>query len=88
MKINLLLGIFYTIIFVFLQETVVAVKQADATPTSWVVKVFIIVHYVTCDYDLFFCRQVDCNATVSDFNEKVPNMAHTVKSIFSLSKFC
>ncbi|CAI8055955.1 Helicase SKI2W, partial [Geodia barretti] len=39
-------------------ETVVAVKQADATPTSWVVK-------------------VDCNATVSDFNEKVPNMAHT-----------
>ena len=38
--------------------------------------------------DLFFCRQVDCNATVSDFNEKVPNMAHTVKTIFSLSKFC
>jgi antiviral helicase SKI2 len=36
----------------------VAIKQADATPTSWVVK-------------------VDINATVSDFDGKVPNMAHT-----------
>ena len=86
MKINLFLGILHSIIFLFLQETV-AVKQADATPTSWVVKVhtYCIVHYVTCDYDFFFCRrQVDIKATVSDFDEKVPNMAHTVKTLHSL----